>query len=70
MGNASLFIIIKFIMRNATAGLAVNECNWLLTATLALWCASNTGRLADTEDNFTAASLLQTYGQNLLQAYL
>lgn len=31
----------KFIIRNTTAGLAVNDLNGLLAATLALWCASN-----------------------------
>lgn len=31
----------KFIIRNTTAGLAVNDLNELLMATLALWCASN-----------------------------
>lgn len=31
----------KFIIRNTTAGLAVNDLNGLLTATIALWCTSN-----------------------------
>lgn len=39
----------KFIMGSATAGLAVNEFNWPLKAKLALWCTSNTGRLAKSE---------------------
>lgn len=40
----------KFIIRSATAGLAVNGFNWLLTTKLALWCTSNTGRLAMSEE--------------------
>lgn len=40
----------KFTVRNATAGLAVNDFNWLLTATFFLRRAPNQGRPAKPEE--------------------